>query len=201
MKLLVAGYNNETPDEPVIETVEVKDSTVEIDYKLSWEEREPLYAAREKEINDQVKAWADEQGLDKYGYEESYSSYYYTAVSYDGPENPKDEVYIGQDDIGDRLMESLAENDATYMFLDGNRVDMPLWRNRDKATTKEEAVRYLARAVSECFPYAPKDDRKDTMQAYADKWEIPLDISLLEQAGALFNSYDSASWNTSSKYC
>jgi hypothetical protein len=202
MRFLVAGYRNDAPDEPVIGTVEVDESKTEIDYNLSYKEQEPLWDARRKEIEDQIQVWADKEGLDKFGYEENYGSYYYTAVSYGGPENPEDEVWVGQDDIHDRLMEALADNDSEYMFLDRERVEMPLWKNRDRAATREEAVKYLARAVSECFPSKSiNNDRKDTMQAYADKWEIPLDISLLEQAGDLFNNYDSASWNSSSKYC
>jgi len=201
MELIVVGYKNDNPEEPVIDDIDVNEPKTEIDYKLSWEERNPLYEAREKEISDQVKAWADQNGLDKFGYTQRYGSYYYLAVSYDGPEDPDDKIIIITDDIMDRLRESLAKHDGNYMFLDGERVEFPLWRNKDKAANHEDAVKYLARAASECFPYSFSDENKAEMNEYAEKWGIPLDIDLLEQAGRLFNSYDSASWNTSSKYC
>ena len=200
---VIIGYRNDNPEEYVKEKVEINDPEIEIDRSLSWEERKPLYDKQDAEIEKQIKVHVERLNLDKYTYRQwgRYSEYNYEAISYDGPENPDDEVIYMSDEIRDRLREELAQNDGNYMFLDGERIEMPLWRNRDKATTREEAVTYLARAVSECFPYSVNDDRKEVMNAYAEKWGIPLDIDLLERAGGLFNSYDCASWNTSSKFC
>ena len=196
--ITAVGYCNDTPEEPVIEKVTVE--ITEIDRSIPYNQRGDIYDIREKETKEQLKAWAEKHSLDVYDYGEYYSGH--NLVAYNGPGQDDDDFYIENIEYHDAAMEELARTDCRYMFMDGNRIEMPLWQDRDKATNREEATKYLARAISRCFPSSRiGDDTKAVMTAYAEKWGIPLDISLLEQAGNLFDSYDSASWNTSSKYC
>jgi len=198
--ITAVGYLNDTPEEPVIEKVTVE--ITKIDLSIPYNQRGDIYDIREKEIKEQLKAWAEKHGLDVYDYGECYVRWGYNLVAYNGTGQDDEGFYIKSSEYHDEAMELLARTDCRYMFMDGNRIEMPLWQDRDKATNREEAIKYLARAISKCFPSSRiSNDTKAAMTAYAEKWGIPLDIALLEQAGNLFDSYDCASWNTSSKYC
>lgn len=191
----VFGFKTDTPEELVAKKISGK---WEDRNHMSWEERDE----NPSEVEKKAHTWGKEN-LDKYVlFEYSYHASYY-AVSY-SKDTPGNEIWVQSDDIRDRLMEELASASDEFMFMyDWNgakRIEIPIWDFRAQATDREEAMKYLARAISMGFP-GTNERLGPEMMEFAKKWEIPLELGLLAQAGTYFNNYDCASWNTSSKYC
>lgn len=199
--LIVCGYKKDKPEELVIRTGEA----ILPSYPgYSSDKLDDYYKAREAALLKATKEIAGDS-MDVFGSEYHYGSYHCLAVAYVG-DGDEDEILILQDEIADRLMEELVANSNKYMFIrdySGKfaRIEIPIWESRNEATSQQEAMQYLARAISQSFPLKISDQKRKEMEDYAAKFNIPLNVDLLNQAGNLFNLYDSPSWNSSSKYC
>lgn len=191
---LVFGYKKDKPEELVVKNFSEEDIS-----NKNFKEILDNQAVSKK-----AKEWAKEN-LDYFTFSEidEWCAY---GIYYDMDEIPE----VDLDNYSDRLTEWIVGSGKEFVFMylpwarkkneRIKRLEVPLWKNRDKAKNKQEAIEYLARAVSMNFPMEGGALPQD-MFDYAKEWGIPFEPKLIRQAGYYFNNFDCPSWDSSSKYC
>jgi len=124
-------------------------------------------------------------------------------VYYNIKNHPEIESYYWGDYGNKRVYEDAPRRSYDYVFVfeKGDRpynLTLPNWKDKDKVTTSEEAVEFLASLLSESL--GVKDGKLEEAEVFALKWKIPFCGKLYNKTCSNWEN-SNPSWDSSSKYC